>query len=74
MDSYFYIFMWLLSVFFFFYQNSNITGSNYAIKGCNLSKKHKLALYQTQSRQPNYVGHKILLNSFAKLTAEKLGE
>ena len=28
--------------------------------GCNLSKKHKLALYQTQTRDPNYVDHKIL--------------
>ena len=64
----------IISYVSFFYQNSNITGSNYAINGCNLSKKHKLALYQTQSGEPNYVGRKILLNYFAKLTAEKLGE
>ena len=33
--------------FSFFCQNANITGSNCAIIGCNLSKKHKLALSQT---------------------------
>ena len=35
--------------FFSFYcQNANITGSKFAIIGCNLSKKHRLVLYQTQ--------------------------
>ena len=33
--------------FSFFYQNANIRGLNCAIIGCNLSKKHKLALSQT---------------------------
>ena len=27
-----------------------------------LSKKHKLALYQTQSSEPNYVDHNFLFN------------
>ena len=29
---------------------------------CNLSQKHNLVLYQTQSRKPNYVDRKIFLN------------
>ena len=32
-----------------------------AITGCNYPKKHKLALYQTQSGEPNYINHKIPL-------------
>ena len=32
----------------FYCQNANKTGSNCAIIGCNLSKKHRLVLYQTQ--------------------------
>ena len=42
------------------YRDANITGSNCAIISCNLSKKHKLVLYQTQGWEPNYVDHKIL--------------
>ena len=37
----------IVSFFAFFW-----TRLNCAIIGCNLSKKHKLALYKTQSRQP----------------------
>ena len=48
----------------FFCQNANKTGSNYAIIGCNLSKKHKSALYKTQSREPNYVDHKFFYKFF----------
>ena len=47
--------------FSFFCQNANITGLNCAIIGCNLSRKHKLALSQTWSGEPNYINHKILL-------------
>ena len=47
--------------FSFFHQDANIIGLNCAIIDCNLSKKHKLALSQTQSAEPNYIDHKILL-------------
>ena len=30
--------------------------------GCNLSKKLKLALYQTQNVEPNYVDHKFFFS------------
>ena len=51
MDSYFYLFIRLLSVFFsFLCPDANKTRLNCAIIGCNLSKKHKLALYKTQNR------------------------
>ena len=45
-------------LFSFSYQDANKTGSNYAIIGCNLSKKHKSALNKTQSGKSNYVDHK----------------
>ena len=45
---------------FFLSQTANITGSNCATKGFNVSKKHKLPLYQTQSGERNYVDHKII--------------
>ena len=44
----------------FFYQNANIKKTNCVIIDCNLSEKHKLALYQTQIGQPN-IDHKIRL-------------
>ena len=45
MDPYFHFFIRLLSAFFsFFCQDANKTGSNCVIIGCNLLKKHKLAL------------------------------
>ena len=50
------IFTFLSDYYFFFLANK--TGS---VIGCNLSKKHKLALYQIQSGEPNYVHNKILL-------------
>ena len=46
---------YLIIIFFLL---ANKTGS---VIGCNLSKKHKLALYQIQSGEPNYVHNKILL-------------
>ena len=45
----------IVSFFSFFYQDANEKGSNCTIIGCNLSKKHKLALYKTQSGELNYV-------------------
>ena len=47
LDPYFHLFTWLLCFFLFFCQNRDITGLNCAIIGCNLWKKHKLALSQT---------------------------
>ena len=47
--------------FSFFCQNANITELNCDIIGCSFSKKHKLALSQTQSCEPNYIDHNILL-------------
>ena len=34
----------VIIIFYFFCQNASITGSNCAIIGCNLSRKHKLAI------------------------------
>ena len=42
-------------IFFFFCPCASKTGSNCATIGCNLSKKHKLTLYETQSGEHNYV-------------------
>ena len=62
MNPYFYLFIRLLSAFFsFFCQDANKTRSNRAIIGYNLSKKHKLTLYKTQSEEPNYVDYKFEL-------------
>ena len=59
MDLYFYLFIRLL-LFSFFCQDANKTGSNCGIIVCNLSKKRKLALYKSQSGEPNYVDHNFL--------------
>ena len=56
MDSYFYFFIRLLSAFFLFYVKMQTKQV-----GCNLSKKHKLTLYKTQSGEPNYVDYKFEL-------------
>ena len=61
MDSYFYLFIRLLSAFFFLCQDANKTRSHCAIIGWNLSKKLKLTLYKTQNRESNYVDHKFSL-------------
>ena len=58
----------------FFCQDANKTGSNCAIIGCNLSKKHKLAQYKTQSGEPNYVDHKFLFNILLGVTCTKTWE
>ena len=60
MDSYFYLFIRLLSASFL----SNKTRSNCAIIGCNLSKKHKLSQYKTQNKESNYVDHKFFFNFY----------
>ena len=68
MDSYFYFFIRLLSAFFLFYvKMQNKTGSNCAIIGCNLSKKHKLTQYKTQNGESNYVDHKFFFNFYQEL-------
>ena len=43
-------------------------GPNCAIIGSNLSNKHKIALYETQSGEANYVDHKIFLNILLGVT------
>ena len=58
-------------LFLFFCQDANKTGSNFAIVRCNLSKKHKLTLYKTQSKEPNYVDHKIFFNILLGATCTK---
>ena len=57
LNGHIFLFFCVIKSFFsFFCQDANMTGSNCALLiGCNFSKKHKLALYQTQSGEPNYV-------------------
>ena len=62
MDPFCHVFYVIIILFFsFFCKNVNITGSNCGIIDYNLSKKHKLALSETKSGEPNYIDHKILL-------------
>ena len=58
-------------LFFFFCQDANKIGSNCAIIGCNLLKKHKLALYKTQSRELNHVDYKFFFNILLVATCLK---
>ena len=76
MDSYFYFFIRLLSVFFsFLCQDANKTRSNCAIIGCNLSKKHKLTQYKTQNGESNDVDHKFFFNFYQELSPlQSLGD
>ena len=65
MDSYFYLFIRLLSAFFLFLcQDANKTRSDCAIIGYNLSKKHKLTLCKPQNGESNYVDHKFSFNFY----------
>ena len=64
MGPYIYLFMSLLSVFF--YKDVNILGSNCAIIELNSSKKQKLALCQRQSGEPYYIDCKVLFKYFAR--------
>ena len=63
----------IASFFSFFCQDANKTRSNCAIICCNLSKKHKLALYKTQCREPNYVDHTFLKIYCQELPVQRLG-
>ena len=47
-------------LFFFFVQDANKPESKCPIKRYNLSKTHELALNKTQSRESNYLDHKLL--------------
>ena len=71
MDSYFYLFTRLLSAFFLFSVKMQTKQDQTAIIGCNLSKKHKLTLYKTQSGEPNYVDHKFFFNVLVGTTCSK---
>ena len=55
----------------FFCQDANKARSNCVRLGCTLSKKHKLALYKTQSGEPNYVDHKFFFNVLVGTTCSK---
>ena len=52
----------IVSFFSFFCQDASKTGSNCAILGCNLSKKHKLPLCKAQNGEPKYVDYKFFFN------------
>ena len=57
----------ILSFFSFLCQDINKTRPNFAILGCNLSKKHKLTLHKTQNRESNYVDNKFFFNFYLGL-------
>ena len=63
MDTYFYLFIRLLSAFFLC-PDANKARSNCAIIGCNASKKYKLTLFKTQNAEPNYVDHNFFFNFY----------
>ena len=62
MDSYFYLFIRLLSAFFLFSVKMQTKQDQTAIIGCNLSKKHKLTMYKTQNGESNYIDHNVFFN------------
>ena len=64
MDSYFYFYKIIVSLFSFLRQDANKARSDCAIIGCNLSKKHKLTQYKTQNEESNYVDHKFFFNFY----------
>ena len=75
MDSYFYPFIRLSAFFSFLCEDANKTRSNCATIGCNLSKKHKLALYKTQNGEKNYKDHKFsLIFTRSYLLVQNLGD
>ena len=62
----------IASFFSFLCQDANKTRSNFAIIGCNLSKKHKLT---TQNGRSNYVDHKFyLIFTTSYLPVQNLGD
>ena len=60
MDSYFYLFIILLSAFF--YVKMETKQDQTVLIGCKLSKKHKLTLHKTQNGELNYVDHKFFFS------------
>ena len=60
MDPYFYLFMWLLSVFFFFLPKCKYNRIKLCYNRLQFVKNRKLAFYKTQSREPKYVDHSFL--------------
>ena len=56
---------------FFFCQDADKAGSNCAIIGYTLSKKHNLALYETKIGELNYVDHKFFFNILLGPTCAK---
>ena len=64
-DPYFLLFVRYCQFFFVKMQTKQ---DQTAIIGCNLSKKHKLALYKTQSGEP-----KVFFNILLGATSTKLG-
>ena len=61
----------ILVNFFFFCRDAKKTGSSCAIIDCNLSKKHNLALYKTQSGGWNHVDYKFFFNILIEITFTK---
>ena len=76
MDSYFYLFIRLLSALFLFsFQDTNRTRSSRAIIGSSLSKKNKLTLHKTQNGEPNYIDYKFFFNfTRSYLPVQNLGD
>ena len=64
MDSYFYLFIKLLSAFFLFYVKMQTKQDQTAIIGHNL---YKLTQYKTQDGESNYVDHKFFFNFYQEL-------
>ena len=65
----------IISFFSFFCQDANKTRSNYAIMGCNLSKKHKLTLLkQRMKSQTKQLNHKFFFNFCQDPPVQKLGD
>ena len=60
-----------LLFYFFFCQDADKAGSNCAIIGYTLSKKHNLALYETKIGKLNYVDHKFFFNILLGPTCAK---
>ena len=60
-------------VSFFSFSVKMQTRSNCAIIGRNLPKNHKLTLYKTQNRGPNYVDHKFFITFCQELPQKNLG-
>ena len=62
MDPYLYLFIRLLSAFFFFLPRCKQNKIKLYYNRLQIVKKNKLTLYKTQNRQPNCVDHKFFFN------------